>query len=342
MSYQFTILLTFNLALLINGEIMVQQNGSLKESIKPVLVIHGGAGNITPQHLDASARVQYEHKLKEALEVGYAILNSGGSGLDAVETTVKILEDSPLFNAGKGSVLTMDGKVEMDASVMSGKDLNAGAVASVRTIKNPISAARRVMEASPHVLLVGEGAEQFSAQQNVEIVSEDYFLTDRRKQELERIKKRKDSDTTGNIHLSEDLDKYGTVGAVALDKHGNLYAATSTGGMANKKFGRVGDSPIIGAGTYASNQTCAVSCTGHGEYFIRLQVAKEVSSLMAYKNMTLKEASEFVIHNLLDQLGGTGGLIAVDKHGNVSMPFNTSGMFRGYIKEGKVVVEIFK
>jgi L-asparaginase / beta-aspartyl-peptidase len=270
------------------------------------------------------------------------VLLRGGTGLDAIEAAINVLEDSPLFNAGKGSVLTANGKIEMDASVMEGKGLHAGAVAGVRTIKNPISAARAVMEKSPHVLLIQQGAEEFAQIQGLKIVDPEYFFTARRKGELKNIQKTSDSTETGKIFLSEDLDKFGTVGAVALDKYGNLYAGTSTGGMANKKFGRIGDSPIIGAGTYADNNTCAVSCTGHGEYFIRLQAARDVAALMEYKELSVKEASEEVIHKKLTALGGTGGMIVLDKKGNFVMTFNTAGMFRGYKNADNTETFLFK
>jgi beta-aspartyl-peptidase (threonine type) len=260
------------------------------------------------------------------------------------------LEDSPLFNAGKGAVLTSEGTVELDASIMDGKTLKAGAVAAVKHVKNPISLARLVMEKSPHVMMVGDGAEAFAKEHDVELVAQDYFIIERRRQELEKAKEadKKESGPSKQTKPEKERTppeekKHGTVGAVALDKAGNLAAGTSTGGMTNKKFGRIGDSPIIGAGTYANNQTCAISATGHGEYFIRSVVAHDISALMEYKGMSLKEAANTVIMNKLGKLGGTGGVIAIDKNGQVAMPFNTPGMYRGYVgADGKVVIEIYK
>lgn len=297
----------------------------------------------------------YKQKLKDALNAGYSVLKSGGSSLDAVEVAVKVLEDSPLFNAGKGSVFTAEGTNEMDASIMEGKTLKAGSVAGVTTIKNPISAARKVMEKSPHVMMTGKGAEKFAAEQKLEIVSPEYFFDSLRYKQWQKIKETEKiqldhSEDRGDVKPSFDVEfnpnpdsKFGTVGAVALDIYGNLAAATSTGGMTNKKFGRIGDSPIIGAGCYANNKTCAVSCTGHGEFFIRNVVAYDVSALMEYKNLMLQQAAETVIDKKLTELGGTGGVIAVDAQGNIAMPFNTPGMYRGVVKEnGEVEVSIYK
>lgn len=307
-----------------------------------VLVIHGGAGTIEKSKMTPEMEKAYNSKLTEALQKGYDTLKKGGTSLSAVAEAIKILEDSPLFNAGKGSVLTSDFKIEMDASVMDGKTLMAGSVAGIRTIKNPITAAICVMQNSEHVMMIGKGAEQFARQCNLTIVDTSYFYEDNRIQQLKRMKKKEAGDTTGSIEHWEDR-KMGTVGAVALDNSGNICSGTSTGGMMNKKFGRVGDAPIIGAGTYANNNTCGVSATGHGEYFIRLGVAKEISSLMQYKKMNVKAASEDVIMNQLTKLGGTGGVIALDAKGNAAMPFNTEGMFRGYVtKEGKIVVQMYK
>jgi len=295
----------------------------------------------------------YRASLNAALQAGYAILKNGGSALDAVEATIKIMEDNPLFNAGKGAVFTHEGKNEMDAAIMNGKNLAAGSVASVTTIKNPITAARAVMEKSEHVMLIGRGAEQFAKEQGLDIVDPSYFYTENRWNVLQRLLKQDSAKTeldhsapkqTSLLKQPENKDyKYGTVGAVALDRQGNLAAATSTGGMTNKKFGRVGDAPIIGAGTYANNATCAISCTGWGEYFIRLVVAKSVSDLMEYKNYPLQKAADEMIWKKVPELGGDGGLIAVDKDGNIAMPFNTEGMYRGYIKsDGKAMVKIYK
>jgi beta-aspartyl-peptidase (threonine type) len=323
---------------------------------KFVLVVHGGAGTILKSQMSAEKEKAYTESLKEALEKGAAILEKGGLAMDAVEASVRVLEDNPLFNAGKGAVFTNDGKNELDASIMNGKTLEGGAVAGVQTIKNPITAARAVMEKSPHVMMTGRGAEQFAMEQGVEIVDPSYFHTDERWKSLQEAK-HEDSlmqiqkDTVKKKHAFSDFyysplgvgGKYGTVGAVALDQHGNLAAATSTGGMTNKKFGRVGDSPIIGAGTYANNKTVAISGTGWGEYFIRLVMAKTISDMMEFGKMKLNAAADEMIMKRLPALGGDGGLIAVDKNGNIAMPFCTEGMYRGYIKEaGTPVVKIYK
>jgi beta-aspartyl-peptidase (threonine type) len=316
-------------------------------------VIHGGAGTILKSNMTPELEAAYRDKLKEALMVGYNILKNDGSSLDAVEAALRILEDSPLFNAGKGVVLTSEGTAEMDASIMDGKSLSAGAVAAIKHIKNPISLARLVMEQSPHVMMVGDGAEAFARQHGVELVPQEYFITEKRQKELQRAKeaeKKQASPQKGETPEKPGMPspptgdkKHGTVGAVALDKFGNLAAGTSTGGMTNKKFGRIGDSPIIGAGTYANNRTCAVSATGHGEFFIRSVVAYDISALMEYKGMSLKDAANLVIMNKLEKLGGDGGVIAIDHEGNIAMPFNTAGMYRGYVGlDGKAVVEIYK
>jgi beta-aspartyl-peptidase (threonine type) len=299
-----------------------------------VIVVHGGAGNITPERIPPEKEADYKAKLTEALEAGATILDAGGSSLDAVEVAINILEDCPLFNAGKGAVFSADGINELDASIMDGNTMNAGAVASVTTIRHPISAARVVMEKSAHVMLVKEGAEQFAEEQGLEIVDPSWFYTEDRWESLQKAKQR---ETEKKENLSK---RSGTVGCVALDRNGNLAAGTSTGGMTNKKYGRVGDSPIIGAGTYANNNSCAVSATGHGEYFIRNVVAHDISARMLYAGMTLNEASDEVINHILKDQEGSGGIIAIDKNGNISMPFNTSGMFRGYMKPG-AEVEVF-
>jgi beta-aspartyl-peptidase (threonine type) len=312
--------------------------------------IHGGAGTILKKDLTPEMEEAYRAKLREAVLAGYDILKSGGSSLDAVEAAIRIMEDSPLFNAGKGSVLTSAGTVEMDASIMDGKTLKAGAVADLKHIKNPITLARLVMEQSPHVLLVGDGAEAFAKEKGIEPVPQSYFITDRRLKELEREKEKvkkqtaQPKQTNRESGLTDsDERKYGTVGAVALDKEGNLAAGTSTGGKTNKRVGRVGDSPIIGAGNYANNRTCAVSGTGDGEYFIRLLVAYDISALMEYKGVTVEAAARTVVMEKLKQLGGEGGIIAIDKNGHVAMTFNTPGMYRAYIAaDGKPVVEIYK
>ena len=293
-----------------------------------VIVIHGGAGNASNRDINEEQQEEYKAKLSEALSIGEEILASGGTCVEAIEKTINFLEDCPLFNAGKGAVFTHDGKNEMDASIMQGWDLNAGSVAGVGDIKNPISAAIKVMTNSEHVMLAGKGASEFAKLQNLEIVDSTYFFTEKRWESLQNILKAK---------------KHGTVGCVALDKYGNLAAGTSTGGMTNKRFGRIGDAPIIGAGTYANNKTCAVSATGHGEFFIRYTVAHDISALMEYKNLSLQEASDEVINKKLLEVGGTGGIIAVDKNGNISMTFNTNMMFRAYAKStGEKGVAIFK
>lgn len=295
------------------------------------LVIHGGAGGITRDGFTPEQDAAYRESLSAALQAGYDILNNGGSSLDAVETVIRIMEDDSLFNAGRGAVFTSEGTNELDASIMDGSTLNAGAVAGVKRIKNPITLARLVMEESRHVMFAREGAETFGEQHGVETVPEDYFFTERRWQTLQRIRQREAEQETG-----------GTVGAAALDKDGNLAAGTSTGGMSNKRFGRIGDSPVIGAGTYANNNTCAISATGHGEYFIRSVVAHDISALMEYKGISLQEAAEHVIMEKLTDLGGYGGIISIDKHGNVAMPFTTEGMHRGYVlDDGDIVVKLY-
>ena len=300
------------------------------------LVIHGGGGTILRSNMTAEREQEYTAKLREALDSGFAVLEKGGKSLDAVVTAIKIMEDSPLFNAGKGAVFTHDGRNEMDASIMDGSNLMAGAVAGVTTIKNPITAAHAVMVKSEHVLMVGKGAEQFAEEEGLEIVPTSYFFDSTRYKQLLRI--REPNKKTSSIR---DDRKFGTVGCVALDQFGNLAAGTSTGGMTNKKYGRVGDSPIIGAGTYANNLTCAASGTGWGEYFIRLNVAHDVSALMEYAGLSLTQAADSVIMKKLPRMGGDGGLIALDRQGNVAMTFCSAGMYRGYITkkdEGKTFI----
>ena len=297
--------------------------GSKDESVEFSIAIHGGAGTITRKNMTQGKENAYRSKLKETLNVGYSILNKGGTSLDAVEATIRIMENSELFNAGKGAVFTNAGTNELDASIMDGRNLKAGAVARVKTVKNPISAARKVMEETWHVMLSGDGADKFAKEQGLDIVDPNYFYTQRRWDSLKKIQ----------------VEQHGTVGCVALDKHGNLAAGTSTGGITNKRWGRVGDSPIIGAGTYANNQTCAVSGTGQGEYFIRGNVAYDVSAIMEYKGKSVGEAALNVIRKLSDK-GGNGGIITMDSKGNISMPFNTAGMYRGFRKAGQAP-EIF-
>lgn len=300
---------------------------------KYVLVIHGGAGVMDRTEMPPVVQKEYTDVLDKALHVGDSVLRGGGTCLDAVERTIMILEDSPLFNAGKGAVLTHEGIAELDASVMERANLKAGAIAGVRDIKNPIRVARAVMEKSEHVMLSGAGASQFAKEKGFEIVDNSYFVTEKRLNTLQDILKKEKE-------VSLD-DKHGTVGCVALDIYGNIAAGTSTGGMMNKKYGRIGDSPIIGAGTYANNTTGAFSCTGHGEYYIRLGFARDISAMMEYKNLSVEQACREEVKKLT-QLGGTGGVIGLDKNGNIAMEFNTSGMFRGYIKwDGTKQIKIF-
>ena len=292
------------------------------------LVIHGGAGTILKENMTDERAAAITAAMNAAMDAGEAILKEGGSSADAVEATIWVLEDSPYFNAGRGAVFTNAGINELDASFMTGKDQHAGAVGGVTTIKHPISAARAVMEKSEHVLLSGKGANDFATEQGLETVDPSYFRTEERYQSLQRA-------LDGEKVEQEKIDvdkKHGTVGCVALDRDGNITAGTSTGGMTNKRYNRLGDSPIIGAGTYADNATCGVSCTGWGEYFIRYAVAYDVHARMAYGGASLEEAADAVINQTLTGKGGTGGLIALDARGNVAMPFNTPGMYRGYLK----------
>ena len=289
------------------------------------LAIHGGAGTLVRGKMTPEKENNYKEALRLALEGGYALLQNGQSATEAVSRAVQLLEDSPLFNAGKGSVFTAEGTHEMDAAIMEGEKLQAGAVSLITGIKNPISLARDVMEKSEHVFLAGEGAMRFAKNQGYNVESPEYFYDQLRFEQWQHIK---GSDHFQLDHSVKKDGKFGTVGAVALDSKGNLAAATSTGGMTNKKWGRVGDSPMIGAGNYANNKTCAVSCTGSGEYFIRGVVAYDVSCLMEYKGYSLQEAANEVINKRILEIGGDGGLIAADRHGNIAMPFNTEGMYR--------------
>jgi beta-aspartyl-peptidase (threonine type) len=300
---------------------------------KTVLVVHGGAGTITKESMTPEIEKQYREKLEEALRKGNEILQKGGSAVDAVEATIRILEDSPLFNAGKGAVFTHEGRNELDAAIMDGSNRKAGAVGGVTIVKNPISAARAVMDKSPHVLLIGRGAELFATKMGLEIVDPSYFWTERRWKQLqeELVKEQAGAVEKHSATVTEDEHKFGTVGAVALDANGHLAAGTSTGGTTNKYFGRLGDSPIIGAGTYA-NEYCGVSATGTGEYFIRWTVARDIAALMEYKGMSVRDAADQIINKELVKVGGDGGVIALDRNGNFAMPFNTSGMYRGYIR----------
>lgn len=299
-----------------------------------VVVIHGGAGVMSEDKMSIEKQNEYKSKLNEALELGEKLLKEGAVSTDVVVRVINVLEDSPLFNAGKGAVFTSEGKIELDASIMEGKTQKAGAVAGVRDIKNPINAAREVMLNSEHVFLSGKGASEFAKKQGLEMVPNKYFYTKQRHDSLMELK-RKERERTKK-------DNIGTVGCVVLDTYGNLCAGTSTGGMTNKKYGRIGDAPIIGAGTYANNKTCAVSCTGHGEYYIRLGFARDISALVEYKNLSVKEACSEEIRKLTE-LNGTGGVIALDTKGNIAMDFNTDGMFRGFIKStGEKEIAIFK
>jgi beta-aspartyl-peptidase (threonine type) len=309
------------------------------------LVIHGGAGTIKKENMSPEKEKAYHAALNIALDSGHAVLEKGGKSLDAVIAAIKVMEDSPLFNAGKGAVFTNEGKNELDASVMDGSNLMAGAVAGVTTIRNPITAAYAVMTKSEHVMLIGTGAEKFAKEQGLEIVDPSYFFDSTRYNQLLKLKGKelgKEASIEDNFedpYIKET--KFGTVGAVALDQFGNIAAGTSTGGMNNKKYGRVGDAPIIGAGTYANNKTCGVSATGWGEYFIRLSVAHDISAMMEYGKLSLQDASDSVVMKKIPGLGGDGGIIALDRAGNISMTFNTSGMYRGYIQkkgEGKTFI----
>ena len=304
------------------------------------IAIHGGAGTLVKGMMTPELETQYKEALKNALDKGYAVLNNGGTSTEAVERAVVELENSHLFNAGKGAVFTADETHEMDASIMEGKTLNAGAVSLITGIKNPISLAMDVMENSEHVFLAGNGAMEFAKKMNYKLEHETYFYDELRHQQWIEIK---DTDSFQLDHSVKKDSKFGTVGAVACDKDGNIAAATSTGGMTNKKYGRVGDSPMIGAGNYANNKTCAVSCTGSGEFFIRGVVAYDVSCLMEHKAMSLNDASDEVINKRILEINGDGGLIAVDAKGNIAMPFNTEGMYRACkSSNGQEEISIYK
>lgn len=322
-----------------------QKNTSVNEF---AIIIHGGAGTILKENMTPEKETAYKAKLEEAIKTGYEILKNGGSSGDAVVKTIQVMEESPLFNAGKGAVFTHEETNELDASFMDGKTLNAGAVAGVKDIKSPIEAARMVMTNSDHVMLSGSGASQFAKEQGLEIVNPSYFYTENRFQSLQRIKDKEkttlDHDDKEALFYDADIknSKFGTVGCVALDKEGNISAGTSTGGMTNKRWGRIGDSPIIGSGTYANNKTCGVSSTGWGEYFIRSQVAYDISAQMEYQQKSLKEATKDVIQNKLTKLGGTGGVVALDKNSNMSFEFNTAGMYRASMNDkGDLIIKIY-
>lgn len=341
-------ILLYSLLLIIPASITLQAKTMDDKPHKIAIALHGGASNIRNMNLSAEQDSSYRKALAEAIEIGYEVLKNGGSSLDAVTASVKYMEDNPLFNAGKGSVFAADSTNQMDAAIMNGYNLKCGAVAGVQTIKNPILAAKKILDSSQYILLSGEGAEKYAAKYNLEIVSPEYFKTDFRWNQFLKLK---DTDTT---HLDNEIkqhinpvdetkfEKFGTVGCVAIDSKGNLAAATSTGGIVNKNYNRIGDSPIIGAGTYANNNTCAISCTGKGEDFIRIVAAKDISCLMEYKKKSLKQAVNEVIQMKLKNIKGRGGCIAIDKKGNIITSFTTSGMFRATIsKDGKRTIAIY-
>jgi len=317
-----------------------------KNSASPPIgiVIHGGAGTILRENMTPEIEAAYRETLAEAIRVGYTLLKNGASSQEAIEKTIHVMEDSPLFNAGKGAVLTADETIELDASFMNGATLDAGAISGVKTVKHPISAAIKVMENSPHVMLSGQGADQFASEQGLEIVEPSYFFTERRINSLKRVKEAEgQTQSSAQTYLYLRNQRYGTVGCVALDAKGNLAAGTSTGGMTNKKWNRIGDAPIIGAGTYANNATCAISATGWGEYFIRSVVAHDISALMEYKGLSIQEASRIVIHEKVAALGGDGGIVGIDNRGNIAMEMNTPGMYRAHMdSEGTLTVKIFQ
>lgn len=323
-----------------------------KQETKYVMVIHGGAGTIDKNSMTSEKEQAYREVLTQALQTGYDLLSKGAPSLDAVQATINVMENSPLFNAGKGAVFTHDGKNELDASIMDGNTLKAGAVAGVTNIKNPINAARMVMEKSEHVMMVGKGAEQFASANGCDTVPASYFFTPERWDQLQRTIHEEENGRAAlreinpqdrKLSQAEDADKkFGTVGAVALDNRGNLAAGTSTGGMTNKRFGRVGDSPIIGAGTYCNNATAGISCTGWGEYYIREVAAHRMSDLIELKHISVQDAAKQVIAEI-GKMGGDGGIIGLDRSGNAAMEFNTSGMYRGTVDEdGKISVYIYK
>ena len=313
------------------------KNNDVKEKrVEFALVVHGGAGYISKGRYTVEEEKEYKSVLEKALSSGYNILENDGTAVDAVETAIRILEDSPLFNAGKGAVFNDEGNVELDASIMYGKDINSGSVAGIKHIKNPITLARFVMEHSPHVMMFGDGAELFAEEFGLQKVDNSYFKTKNRIEEYNK-------NNNDKAFVRGVFNKFGTVGCAALDKSGNLAAGTSTGGIMGKKYGRVGDSPIIGAGTYANNETCALSATGQGEYFIRNVVAHEISALMNHKNFSIGKAADIVINKKLKEQGALGGIIGIDSYGNITMKFNTEGMFRGYcISKQDPVILLYK
>lgn len=322
---------------LVTTGILLAMSSVIAQTATPfAIAIHGGAGTIKKSSLEAEKEALIRSAMEAAIKAGYGVLESGGTALDAVSTAVKMLEDTPYFNAGKGAVFNAEGKNELDASIMDGASRNAGAVAAVHTVKNPIELARLVMDHSPHVMLIGDGAEEFGRQHDIEFVDPSYFHTDQRWQQLQRAKAEHDIAGAGSERW------YSTVGAVALDANGNLAAATSTGGTTNKRWGRVGDSPIIGAGTYADNRSCAVSATGTGEYFIRSVVAYDICARIYYRDISLETAASEVIMDELPKMGGDGGVISIDRFGNIAMVFNTTGMYRASIdRHGDLTFAIY-
>jgi beta-aspartyl-peptidase (threonine type) len=315
------------------------------------IIIHGGAGVIERGSMTPEKEAAYRAELQKALLAGWKVLQDGGTSLDAVQASITIMEDSPLFNAGKGAVFNAEGKNELDSAIMDGKTLKAGAVAGLHHIKNPILLARAVMDKSPHVMMIGDGAEKFAQENGFELVPEKYFWTQERwdgylkvkKEQEEKAKQPAGAKPVSMVESSKDRNRYGTVGAAALDKFGNLAAGTSTGGITYKKYGRVGDAPIIGAGTLANNNTLAISATGDGEYFIRLGVARDISAMMEYQARPIQDAADTVMQKKLTALGGSGGMIGIDRFGNMAISFNSKGMYRAYIdKDGKPVIAIYK
>jgi L-asparaginase / beta-aspartyl-peptidase len=336
--------LLLSLPLIFSGQMSLLQ----AEEVPFAIAIHGGAGAIQQSKMTPSLRKAYESKLNEAVSAGYQLLAQGKSSQQAIIAAIQVMEESPLFNAGKGAVYTFEETHELDASIMNGKTLNAGAVSGVKTVKSPIALAEKIMEESVHVMLSGEGAEQFAKNKGLTLVENNYFNTDHRYKALLKAKKKlrqKEQELKDFQAAHQTLPmayKVGTVGAVALDKAGNLTAGTSTGGMTAKRFGRIGDAPIIGAGTYANNDSCAVSATGHGEYFIRYHVAADICARMQYQGIPLAKAADIVINDVLVKAGGSGGVIAIDAKGNITMPFNSEGMYRASMSStGQSFVGIF-
>jgi len=341
-----SILLLSFLAITCNSKPKAEKTPENLKQQEFAIIIHGGAGTILKKNMTDSLEAAYKAALTEAIQTGYKILENGGSSLEAVQRTINVMENSPLFNSAKGAVFNHEGVNELDASIMDGATLNAGAIAGVTNVKNPINLAYEVMTNSEHVLLSGKGAETFAAEKGIELVDPSYFFTQNRYDALQRILEREknDSVTAASAFIDPFIkdEKFGTVGCVALDKNGNLAAGTSTGGMTNKRYNRIGDSPIIGSGTYANNATCGVSSTGGGEYFIRGQVAYDISTQMEYAGKSLKDATHNVIQEKLTNLGGTGGIVALDHYGNPSMEFNTEGMYRAYMDDqGELTLGIY-